>query len=354
MKGKIGPVLAFLVCIMAGEQLLFNSSLVTGAIRSSLELCVSTIIPSLFCFMVLSAFLSGSGLGKWLSLPLLPLMKWLKLPSGCGGILLMSLLGGYPAGAKGIRDAWQKGQLGEGVLQRLCLFCICPAPSFVIVALGERLLGNRQLGLLLYGAQVLALLLLAALSSFFTEDLHPGERLRYLRKGVDKSLSAALVDAVDFSCHTLLHMCGFVVLFGVTAALLGQLPLSSEQHSILSAALEITVGSRQLAESGGSHRLQLLAFFLSFGGTAVLFQLKNILQDVPCSFGRLLTGRILHGGLSVGIFQLLLRCFPQALEVLSGEVPPLAIHNSSTPLLSGCFLGMTLILLGSFEKSENK
>ncbi len=357
MKKNLVPLLAFFICVMLGEQLLFNSSLVTGAVRSSMELCVTTVIPSLFCFMVLSAFLSGSGLGKILSLPLLPLMRWLNLPASCGSIVLMSLIGGYPSGIKGIRDAYVSKQLDESTAKRLCLFCICPAPSFVIVALGERLLGNRDLGILLYLAQVGAVILLAAGSACFSGKQNKQERIHFLKKSSPKSLSEALVDAVRFSCETLLYMCGFVTLFGVFSAILGQLPFSAEQHSILSAAMEITAGSKLLAETASPFRLILLSFFLSFGGLSALFQLKSILRDVPCSMGRLLWGRLLHGGLAVTLFQLLLRCFPQVMDVLANGVQPLPLHNSSTPILCGCLIGMMLILLNSIgekTKAENK
>ncbi len=357
MRIKFTTILTLFICLIFGEELLFNSAVATEAVRTSLELCIITVIPSLFCFMVLSAFISGSGIGKILSIPLLPLVKWLKLPSNCGSIILMSLLGGYPAGIKGIKDGFENGQFDETLVKRLCLFCICPAPSFVIVALGERILGNQQAGILLYLSQLGAVLILGVGSSLFSKTPPKGERLRYLRAVPPKSFSTALVDAVNFSCETLLNMCGFIVLFGVISSVLGQLPINREQYSILSATLEISAGSKALAESESSLRLTLLAFFLSFGGISTIFQLKSILKSVPCSIGRLLSGRILQGFLSTVLFEFLIRCFPQVVSVLATDTKPLAIHDPSTPVLSGCLIGMMLILLNNLNldhKIKNK
>lgn len=353
MKVKKLPLFDLFVlflCLIFGEQLLFHSAVVRESVEQSLQICVHTLIPSLFCFMVLTSFLSGTGLGKLLSLPLLPLSRCLCLPPDCGIILLMSLVGGYPVGIKALKDAHEQKRISQKQLQRMSLFCICPAPSFVIGAVGGKLLGNQRTGLILYIAQLLAFLFLGLLTSITDESFSRKELCDFLQKPVRQSYSSAVVEAVSFSSQTMLSMCGYVVLFGVCAELLCQLPIPEQLRPLLSASLEISCGAMKLTEIPVPQGLYLLSFFLSFGGISVLFQLKNILSDLPVSFGRLFIGRLLHGTFSAVFTALLLECAPQTFLVFSSAGRPIPVADPSTPILTGCLIGMLVIFLNSLEK----
>lgn len=343
-----------LLCLALGEQLILRGSLVSSAVKEALRLCVSVLIPSLFCFMVLSSFLSQSGLGRLLSLPLLPLSRLLGIPADCGSVLLLCLVGGYPVGAKALRDAYLGGRLEGKQFQRLCLFAICPAPSFVIIAVGQGLLGSLESGLLLYLSQVLGLLTLALVTRFFTRSTTKASVGLLLSRREKPSYSQALVDSVAFSANALLVLCGNVALFSVLRTLLEQLPWPGESALYLSAGLEVTSAMERLCAYALPHKLSVLAFYLAFGGLAVLFQLKNILGGLPCSLGRLLLGRVLHGLLAALYGALLLPLFPQAVAVFQSVSQPQPLASPSTPILTGCLLGMLLILLGSIQLSPEQ
>lgn len=342
-----------LLCLLAAEQLLFRSALVSLAVRSALELCAESLIPSLFCFMVLTTFLSSSGLSRLLSIPLLPLSRFLCLPAECGGILLMSMIGGYPVGVKALSDAYQNRQISEQLLQRMLCFCVAPAPSFVIVSVGSRLLDNTMAGVLLYCSQLLAALFLALLSSIGAASTGKMEIFRFLSKQERHSYSQALVEAVQFSSSNMLIMCGYVLLFSVFSALLSQLPLTETAQAFLSAFLEISAGSVAVCKLTHPLKLPILALFLSFGGLSVLFQLKNILKNAPCSMGRLFLSRVCHGALSAVFTAVLMQCFPQAAQSFSSASQPLPIADSHTPLLTGCLIAMLVIFLNSMGKENN-
>ncbi len=360
MKNKMKLMVDFfllLLCILFAEQLLFNSSVIRTSICNSLIICAETLIPSLFCFMVLTSFLSGTGLGKLLALPLLPISRFLCLPPECGYVLLMSLVGGYPMGVKALRDAFEQEQIPQKTFQKMSLFCICPAPSFVIIAIGKNLLGNQSLGVLLYCSQVLALLFLGLIISVTQETPSRKDLYHFIRNQSGKSYSDAIVEAVAFSSHTMLVMCGYVLIFSVCSVLLCQLPFPEEYMPLLSASMEITSGADKVAAMPSPYRLSILAFFLSFGGFSVLFQIKSMLNHTPCHFGWILTGRLMHGGLSAMFTALLLQCAPQTLNVFHANGKTIPVYDSSTPVLTLCLIGMLVIFLNSLEnipKKQNK
>jgi len=346
-------IIVLLLCLLVGEQLLFQGAVVGKSVRAALKLCTNTLIPSLFCFMVLTTFLSASGLNRLLSILLLPLSRFLCLPAECGTIFLMSMIGGYPVGVKALSDAYEKRQISEQLLRRMVCFCVAPAPSFVIIAIGNGLLHNTMIGIFLYLAQLLAALFLALISSIQSASTGKMEIFRFLSQKECASYGHALVQAVQFSSSNMLFMCGFVLLFSVVSALLSQLPLTETMQVFLSAFLEISAGSVSLCRWNHPMQLPILSFFLSFGGISVLFQLKSILGDTPCPMGRIFLGRIFHGALSAVFAAVLLECFPQVLQSFSSTALPMPIADSNTPVLSACLIAMLIIFLTSFDRTNN-
>ena len=347
---RICDITLMILCVFFAEQLLLNSSVVNHAVGASLELCINTVIPSLFCFMVLTAFVSSSKLGSWLCIPMLPLCRLLCIPVNCGSIMLLSLIGGYPSGAKALADAWKQKVISESVLRRMILFVVCPAPSFVVITLGSYYFHNQSVGWLLYVSQVLSVLFIAFITSFSA----PVQNKQHLSKSMfrDKrsTYSHALVEAVTFSSSALLNMCGYIILFGVITSLVAQFHLSEEILAVISAILEICSACEKLTALTVPYRMCLLSFFLSFGGLSVQFQLKSILRECPCSFPRILIGRIVQGFCSAVFTHLMLRCFPQVVHVFSADSMISPIKDSSTPIMSLCLIGMLMILLTDFER----
>ena len=95
MKKAINPVLA-VGCGLLAMVLVYSGDTFAQGIRQGIQLCLQTVIPSLFCFMILTSFLMQSGLYRLLSLPLGPFCKTLLyLPSEMGSVVLLSLICGY-------------------------------------------------------------------------------------------------------------------------------------------------------------------------------------------------------------------------------------------------------------------
>ena len=66
--------------------------------RQGIELCLRTVIPSLFPFFVLSILLTSSLLGSSLAV-LRPLGRLFGMPDGAESLLIPAFLGGYPVAA---------------------------------------------------------------------------------------------------------------------------------------------------------------------------------------------------------------------------------------------------------------
>ena len=89
--------------LLIGAGLLTHSAQTAGGIRDGLASCATLVIPSLLPFLIFSGMLSTTRLGEWVSRPLEPVCRWVfHLPPEAGSALLMSMIGGYPVGARTI------------------------------------------------------------------------------------------------------------------------------------------------------------------------------------------------------------------------------------------------------------
>lgn len=90
---KIARSLLCLLCLLCAVLLIQNAPVVAKGAVQGIRLCLQTVMPSLFCFMVLTCFLINSGLYRFLSLPLAWVTRRLFfLPPELGSILLLGCL----------------------------------------------------------------------------------------------------------------------------------------------------------------------------------------------------------------------------------------------------------------------
>ena len=109
--------------------LIFDSSLALEGAQMGIELCIRTVIPSLFPFIMLSMLLTRevAGRSRWL----LPISELLGIPQSAQSLLIPAFLGGYPVGAKCIHDLYRNGQLHKQQAEGLLSFCSNAGPAFL-------------------------------------------------------------------------------------------------------------------------------------------------------------------------------------------------------------------------------
>ena len=117
------------------------------ALRQGLALCGGSLLVSLFPFLVVSALIMRSGAGEVLGVLLWPVVRCIGLRSrSAGSVLLIGLVGGFAPAAAAAAEAVRSRELTPQEASALLPACICSGPSFVILTVGEQLLGSRVLG----------------------------------------------------------------------------------------------------------------------------------------------------------------------------------------------------------------
>lgn len=341
---RTSHLLAALFCGVCAIFLILDGKQVANGVVSGIRLCLETVIPALFCFMVLTGFLLQSGLYRLLSIPLAPISKHLLfLPPSLGSVVVLSLIGGFPMGAKSIAELLDQNRIDHDTAQRMLLYCFCAGPSFIITAVGAGMFGNAKLGVLLYLIQLFLSLIFAVILGLFARfsprqnvlaDLSPAQcPAPFL------PMSQAFVVSVGQAVSSLAQMCGFIILFRAVSEILSGVLQSGVFSCAILGTLEVTNGCMLASQlpSGAVYA----SCFLSFGGLSVIAQAAGILKDSKLSFKPFLLVRCLHAVCSGSITFFYLKAFPHTMEVFSSTAHPIPVSNPNTPILSICLLMMS-------------
>ena len=272
----IGACVAMLILILDGRTALIGA-------QTGIELCLRTVIPSLFPFFLLSILLTSSLSG--ISLPFLrPLGKLCGIPQGGESILISGFLGGYPAGAQSISAAYRAGQLSKDDAQRMLAFCNNAGPAFLF-GMAASVFSNPVIPWLLWGLHLFSAILVSLLIPKNQESsVQISSQNRH-------SISSALRSSI----HVMASVCGWVVFFRIVIAFLNRwvlwiLPVDIQV--VVIGFLELSNGCCELPSvSDPSLRFAVCSSLLACGGLCVAMQTQSVLSGLSMKsyfFGKML------------------------------------------------------------------
>ena len=156
MLKKLKSIFIILITITFSIKIIQMPDIAAKGVTQGLNFCLEMLIPSLFTFMFLAAFIVNSGLSKKIQKILSPLTKFLFYLPGCTApVIILSLIGGYPVGAKGAKTLFLKKEINNEQLNRLMCFAVNAGPAFIINIVGGLLTKNYLFGQILFLTQIL-------------------------------------------------------------------------------------------------------------------------------------------------------------------------------------------------------
>ncbi len=327
-------------------------SAATGAIN----LCLDTIIPSLFPFFVCSGLLSALGFSSLCSRFLSPIMRPLFSLPGSGAItFILGLVSGYPVGASSAADLYASGQCTKCEAERMTAFCNNSGPLFVIAVVGQSFLGNARFGYILYASHILSAVLVGLIFRFYKGSDNPKPlTLPSSPKIGIKNATLGLGSVIDNSVFSTLKVCGFVLFFAVLTKAIPASALTPVIYSFF----EITGGINLLSqlEMDLSIKLGVISFFLAFSGLSVVFQVSSIISPHGISLTPYICGKIIQGLLSFFITLILVKNIPISQTVFSiyPVFTPLRCSLASVASALLAVFILSIFCLISFKKASKK
>lgn len=303
---------AILFSIMGMMILILDSKTALQGAYGGIELCIKTVIPSLFPFFVLSILLTSSLSGSEIHF-LRPLSNLCGIPSGAESILITGFLGGYPVGAQCIAQSWKSGQLSKKEAHRMLGFCSNAGPAFLFGMTGA-----------LFEAPLItwSLWMIQILSAILVAVILPGRS--HGRITAEHAAPISIAKALTRAVSVMAGVCGWVVMFRVMLSI-GEkrifYMLPTEIMVILTGFLELTNGCVLLNGIGSDGiRYVLCSMFLAFGGICVAMQTASVTAELGT--GMYFPGKLLQctiaGSLACIISPLLFSAQHDAIYALCG------------------------------------
>lgn len=348
---KIQKICLAAVVPLTAVLLLWKGGVIGAGVRTGIQLCGSVIIPSMFPFMMLSGFIARSGLLLSVSRLLEPVsMRLLRLP-GCGmAVFLLSLIAGYPVGASLCGQMCADGLLQPEQAKRLCLYSCGAGPAFLVLAVGQGMLGSIRAGYLLLGAHLLAAVCTALLFARGTPVQTQPAALRRRQTG----LPDAMVESVAAASSSMALICAFVLLFSGVVAILQSAGLPASVFCTVVSALEVSNGCVCLAQLDAA--LPCIAAAVGFGGFSVLCQILSVSKTARPRFRMLLLVRSVHAVCSLIFCQVFLWIFPSAQQAVQTGA---TVHRqvqvfSATPQFALALLLLCVVFLSAVYTRSTK
>ena len=288
--------------------LILNARCAAESAGEGIDLCLRTVLPSLFPFFVLSAVLNSCLLGK--TIPLLrPIGRLCRVPSGGESLLLLGYITGYPVGAQVISQAYRQKSLTARTARRLLGFCNNAGPAFIFGMLSP-IFTDKRVPWLLWGIHIVSGIIVGCI-------LPNDEQSSCVIK---ESSPISTANALQSALRSIATVCGWVVLFRI---LLGYLKswflwrFSTPVQVIISGFFELTNGCVLLGElPSAGLRFIVASGILAFGGLCVGMQTQTVTQGL--GIGYYFPGKILQAMLSIlisSIMQLFIFNSPDVFSV---------------------------------------
>lgn len=269
--------------------IIFDSKTALQGASEGLQLCIQTIIPSLFPFFVLSGVLNHYLIGRKVSI-LRPICNKCGIPDGCESLFLLGLVAGYPIGAQLISQAYKENEIPKSTARRMLGFCNHAGPAFIFGILPP-LFSKIDYVWVIWGIQIFSAILVGLLLP--KTEVHSS----VIRHVPSVSIVAALQKAIK----NIAVVCGWVILFRLIIAFSEKWFLWSFSpiiKGIYYGIMELSNGIIQLKYiPSEAIRFVLASVILAAGGLCVALQTRSVTESLGT--GYYFPGKILQSILCV-------------------------------------------------------
>ena len=304
--------------------ILCNPKKYNASIHQGLNLFFVSVLPGLLPFMFFSKILSGLPTIKTMSKRLSKPMQTLFGTSGISGyVFLLSILSGYPVGAKLVADMYEEGFATETDAKKMSVFCTTSGPIFVIGTVGSIMFGSAKIGIILYISHILASVMSGIV---FRKNVHETQKIPDIKTSAPHDI---ITKSMYDTTTNILLVCGYITIFfliadilcsmGVVGVMSAPLQLLFDKQSInLSAKgiilglIEVTRGVKTLSANINVWSVCFACALISFGGLSILLQSMAFLKKCKIKARNFVFAKCVHAVFSFIICFVILKitsCF---------------------------------------------
>ena len=307
-----------LICSLIIIQIILAPNICIQYAISGAKLFFNAIFPSLFPFLVIiNIIISYDGIHIYSKLLGNLICKPLKLPKECNFALLVSVLCGYPLGARYTCDLYEKNIINLFTCERLLNIASNASPLFIMGAVGTSMMLSPKIGYLLLLSNILSCLFMGLIipskGSYFKIKNRSSNfpKMDPPNLNIGMILKSSIEDAIKNS----FNIGGFIVVFSVITGMikdnaifhivfnrLSVITGSSGDfiEGLLLGMLEMTNGCYLISSSNSSLyvKLPVLSFLIAFSGLSIISQVYSYTSKYDVSIKKYITRKFIQAVIS--------------------------------------------------------
>jgi len=327
-------IILLLVYLLKNKNILITiiSSLLIFQIIAAPKICIDgaisgallffyKVFPSLFSFLIVSnIILSYDGVYIYSKVLGTAICKPLRLPKSCSFVLIISVLCGYPLGAKYACDLYEKNIIDLKTCERLLNIASNASPLFMLGSVGISMLKSPLIGYILLLSNLLSCVAMGfIIPSKITYEKNIPEKIHIYS---NMNIGNVLKNSVENSIKTCLSIGGFVTAFSVINSILKNNYLFSilmyKISNILHISkdivegsflgiIEMTNGCNLISSSSASvfTKIAIVSFLFTFSGLSIIAQVYSFTYKLDISMKKYALRKVFQG-LICSIISLLL------------------------------------------------
>lgn len=279
--------------------LILKPELCTKGAAKGLLLAGRVIIPSLFPFTACVLFIMKSGGTELFGFAAPFTKKVFHISPELFSIMLLSLIGGYPVGAKLLNEAVKSGRLSPKNAGIMLNYCVNAGPAFVVLAVGEGIIGSKSVGYIMLAAHIISSLILSVFFGLFIKD----DKEKSIVKAEDLGSADNFVASVSESAAAVFSVCAYVVFFSTVTKYIS---FYTDKISLLKYILPLLEVTNAVSKT---KNIIIISFLLGFAGISIWCQIISVGRLIKLNLGVFALSRIVHGLFSSVLCALLLKIF---------------------------------------------
>lgn len=283
------------------------------------------VLPSLFPFFIISEILIEIGFVSFTGKCLQPIMSPMFNVSGEGAFpFSMSIISGYPIGAKVASSLREKGIITKTEAERVVCFSSTSGPLFMLGAVAIGMLNNSSAAPLIMYPHYLGAVTIGIFLRFYKHNEKPsnrkkGHNIRSMVNDLNKnySIGSILSNAVKNSLSTIILVGGFIIFYSVLTELLFTSKIFNKLiylidsvspfrinkellHGFIAGFLEVTTGCKKIASLNIDfiYKILIINFLIGWSGFSIHSQSFSFISKTDINSKVYILSKFLHGILS--------------------------------------------------------
>lgn len=312
-------ILILVITIILGA-IVINPEVYITSCLNGIMVWATVVLPALLPFMFFTKTLTELGVADILASKFKLFPKIFKVPSLAIYVFILSILSGYPVGAKIVADLYESGAISKEEAYKITTFTSNSGPMFILGSVGIGMLASRKLGIIILISHILG-----ALINGLIYRNHKEKNTEINKKIIEKN-NLSIGDLMWNTVHSVLIIGGFIALFFVIIEIINNLNIFSPISNLFSkifncdaniftaifnGIFEITRGCLDISKLGLSELISgtLCTFIISFGGLATAMQALVFLKKFDMRFSFFIKQKITHAIFASVIYFILLLIF---------------------------------------------